>query len=334
MVMNMNDELKLRTPDYITLTVEEAPVELLQPHPNQPRRFFDPEAMERLKEDIRLNGILTPLLVEASKEGFYIVSGERRWRAARELGMPTVPCLFLRESPGHTLMYSSNQQEPLSVYERYRFLWRVVHRVWAYYYREDLTLEETGHILRYLHNPHHPRLASRVPDWALQHFGHLKEDAEVLLKTMGTSLKETAQFLAAWEGLHPLAQEALEQGKTYWKGAQRISAWIKKMRKALPAHPELEDDNLRAFIEMVGRYLDSRLRETLAEERARLLAGQTRPPRRKVALERVIKRLWRKSAQTRSMEERDELHRMLREIEERIAQVEGFLQGIGVDPWD
>ena len=45
-------------------------------------------------------------------------------------------------------------------------------------------------------------------------------------------------------------------------------------------------------------------------------------------------RLWRKSSQTRSMEERDELHRMLREIEERIAQVEGFLQGIGVDPWD
>jgi len=51
-------------------------------------------------------------------------------------------------------------------------------------------------------------------------------------------------------------------------------------------------------------------------------------------LERVIKGLWRTSSRTRSMEERDELHRMLREIEERIAQVEGFLQGIGVDPWD
>ena len=333
MVMNMNDELKLRTPDYITLTVEEVPVELLQPHPNQPRRFFDPEAMERLKEDIRLNGILTPLLVEANKEGFYIVSGERRWRAARELGMPTVPCLYLRESPGHTLMYSSNQQEPLSVYERYRFLWRVIHRVWAYYYREDLSLEETGYILRYLHNPHHPRLASRVPDWALERFGHLKEDTELLLKSMGASLKEMAGFLAAWEGLHPLAQEALEQGKTYWKGAQRISAWIKKMRKALPGHPELEDENLQDFIEMVGRYSNQRLRETLAEERARLLAGQTPPPRRKVMVERIIKRFWRKSAQTRSMEERDELHRMLREIEERVAQVEGFLQGMGVDPW-
>jgi len=59
-----------------------------------------------------------------------------------------------------------------------------------------------------------------------------------------------------------------------------------------------------------ARYSDSRLREILAEERARLLAGQTR-----------------------SMEERDELHRMLREIEERIAEVEGFLQGMGVDPW-
>jgi len=105
------------------------------------------------------------------------------------------------------------------------------------------------------------------------------------------------------------------------------------MWKALPGHPELEDDNLRDFIEMVGRYSDLKLRETLAQERARLLAGQTPPPRRKVMVERIIKRFWRKSAQTRSMEERDELHRMLREIEARIAQVEGFLQGIGVDPW-
>jgi hypothetical protein len=154
------------------------------------------------------------------------------------------------------------------------------------------------------------------------------------MKSMGASLKEVAEFLAAWEGLHPLAQEALEQGKTYWKGAQYLSPWIKKMRRALPGHPELEDDNLRDFIEMVGRYHEIKLRETLAQERERLLAGQTRLPRRKVMLQRVIKGWWRTSSRTRSMEERDELHRMLREIEERIAEVEGFLQGIGVDPWE
>ena len=50
-------------------------------------------------------------------------------------------------------------------------------------------------------------------------------------------------------------------------------------------------------------------------------------------VERVIKRWWRTSSRTRSMEERDALHRMLREIEARIAEVEGFLRGIGVDPW-
>jgi hypothetical protein len=229
-------------------------------------------------------------------------------------------------------MYSSNQQEPLSAYERYRFLWQVIHRVY-HAFRNDLTLEQTGYILRYVHNPHNPRLASQVPDWALQNFGDLKQDAEILMKSMGASLKEVAEFLAAWEGLHPLAQEALEAGKTYWKGARYLSAWIKKLRRALPEHPELEDDNLRGFIEMVGQYSNQRLMEILAQEQERLLAGQTRPPRRKVAIERILKRLWHKSSHTRSMEERDELHRMLREIEERIAEVEGFLQGIGVNPW-
>lgn len=319
--------------EYIALTVEEAPVDLLRPHPNQPRRFFDPKAMEQLKEDIRQNGVLTPLLVEANKEGLYIISGERRWRAACELGMPTVPCLFLRGDSGHTLMYSTNLQEPLSVYERYRFLWQVVHRVYRAF-RNDLTLEGTANILRYIHNPHNPRLASRVPDWALERFAYLKEDAEMLLKSLGSSLKEAAGFLAAWEGLHPLTQEALEAGKTYWKGAQRISAWIKKMRRALPGHPELEEDNLRAFIEMVGQYGNDRLLETLTQERERLLANQPRPPRRKVALERVLKRWWRKSSQTRSMEQRDELHRRLRGLEEQLAEVEKFLKGIGVDPWN
>lgn len=318
--------------EYLSLTAEEAPVELLRPHPDQPRRFFDPEAMEQLKEDIRQNGILNPLLVEANKEGLFIISGERRWRAACELGLPTVPCLFLRVEPGHTLMYSSNLQEPLSAYERYRFLWQVIHRVYRAF-RNDLTLEGTGDILRYLHNPHDPRLASRVPDWALARFAYLKEDAEMVLKSLGSSLKEVAGFVAAWEGLHPLVQEALEAGKTYWKGARYLSAWIKKLRRALPGHPELEDDNLRAFIEMVGRYHEIKLRETLDQEGKRLLANQPRTPRRKVALERVLKRWWRKSSQTRSMEERDELHRMLREIEERLAEMEGFLQGIGVDPW-
>lgn len=319
--------------EYLTLTAEEAPVDLLRPHPDQPRRFFDPEAMEQLKEDIRQNGVLTPLLVEASAEGLYIVSGERRWRAARELGMATVPCLFLRVEPGHTLMYSSNLQEPLSTYERYRFIWQVIHRVYRAF-RNDLTLEGTGDILRYIHNPHNPRLASRVPDWALARFAYLKEDAEMLLKSLGSSLKEVAGFLAAWEGLHPLVQEALEAGKTYWKGARYLSAWIKKMRRTLPDHPELEDANLRAFIEMVGQYRNDRLLETLARERERLLANRPRPPRRKVVVERVLKRWWRKSSQTRSMEERDQLHRMLRELEERMAEMEKFLEGIGVNPWD
>lgn len=65
----------------------------LQPNPDQARRYFDPERFEKLKASIQDKGILTPLLVRPlPQEGrFEIVAGERRYRAATELGLTSVP---------------------------------------------------------------------------------------------------------------------------------------------------------------------------------------------------------------------------------------------------
>lgn len=67
--------------------------EKLQPNPDQARRYFDPERFEKLKASIQDKGILTPLLVRPlPQEGrFEIVAGERRYRAATELGLTSVP---------------------------------------------------------------------------------------------------------------------------------------------------------------------------------------------------------------------------------------------------
>lgn len=67
--------------------------EKLQPNPDQARRYFDPERFEKLKASIRDKGILTPLLVRPlPQEGrFEIVAGERRYRAATELGLVSIP---------------------------------------------------------------------------------------------------------------------------------------------------------------------------------------------------------------------------------------------------
>ena len=73
-----------------TLTL---PVERVQPNPNQPRREFNPEALDQLAQSIRQKGIVQPLIVRSiGQDGqFEIVAGERRWRAAQIAGLHEVP---------------------------------------------------------------------------------------------------------------------------------------------------------------------------------------------------------------------------------------------------
>ena len=65
-------------------------------NPNQPRKYFDPEAIAQLAESIRQYGVLNPLTVRRSPSGGYeLVAGERRLRAARVAGLNDVPCLVI-----------------------------------------------------------------------------------------------------------------------------------------------------------------------------------------------------------------------------------------------
>jgi ParB family transcriptional regulator, chromosome partitioning protein len=69
-------------------------VEMIHPNPRQPRRRFDGEATSGLADSIRAQGVVQPVLVRPRPAGGYeLIAGERRWRAAREAGVPTVPAL-------------------------------------------------------------------------------------------------------------------------------------------------------------------------------------------------------------------------------------------------
>jgi ParB family chromosome partitioning protein len=74
--------------------LRELPVELLQRGKYQPRRDFDVEALEELADSIRSQGIMQPLVVRPlAGEQYEIVAGERRWRAAQQVGLDTVPVI-------------------------------------------------------------------------------------------------------------------------------------------------------------------------------------------------------------------------------------------------
>jgi ParB family chromosome partitioning protein len=76
-----------------TLGLLEIPTTSIQPNPHQPREFFDEEALNALAESIREVGVLQPVLVREAEDGYELIAGERRWRAAKRVGLQTVPAI-------------------------------------------------------------------------------------------------------------------------------------------------------------------------------------------------------------------------------------------------
>lgn len=103
--------------------VQQISINELRPNPYQPRKFFDEEAIEELKLSILEHGILQPIIVRKSIKGYEIVVGERRYRAAKEAKLETVPAVVRQ--------LSEQQMMELAVLENLQ--------------REDLSPIEEGH---------------------------------------------------------------------------------------------------------------------------------------------------------------------------------------------
>lgn len=74
-------------------------VSQLEPKGNQPRKYFDTEALSQLAESIAIHGVLQPILVrELGGERYQIIAGERRWRAAKMAGVSEVPVVLLEKT--------------------------------------------------------------------------------------------------------------------------------------------------------------------------------------------------------------------------------------------
>lgn len=94
---------------------------LLQPNPLQPRGLISPESLTDLVNSIREQGILEPIVVAKTPAGYQIIAGERRWRAARILGLPKVPVVMRETTPQGMLEMSiveNVQREDLNPVER------------------------------------------------------------------------------------------------------------------------------------------------------------------------------------------------------------------------
>lgn len=87
------------TPEFLQVRVDE-----IEPNPQQPRSRFDEAHLEELSASIREVGVLQPVIVTSSDEGYVLIAGERRWRAAQRAGLETIPAVVREATPDATLV--------------------------------------------------------------------------------------------------------------------------------------------------------------------------------------------------------------------------------------
>lgn len=96
-------------------------ISMVEPKADQPRKFFDSEALSQLADSIAANGVLQPILVRETFGGRYqIIAGERRWRASKLAGLSEIPAIILEADDlkvAQIALIENLQRENLNAYE-------------------------------------------------------------------------------------------------------------------------------------------------------------------------------------------------------------------------
>lgn len=120
----LDNSVETQSGSTVTLGINE-----IEPNREQPRKYFDEEALSELSESIALHGVIQPLLVRPISDGGYqLIAGERRWRASRMAGLTQVPVVIkeMTDSEAMELALIENLQRedlnPVEEAEGYKLL--------------------------------------------------------------------------------------------------------------------------------------------------------------------------------------------------------------------
>lgn len=141
------EDLVLNDPALPAPSPRAAPVDRIHPNPEQPRRTFEPDALDELAASIREHGVLSPLLVRPAPDGaFTLISGERRLRAAALAGLHEVPIVVRDDAddPARQLemaLVENLQREDLDPVEEARGYQRLME---AYGHTQEAVARKVG----------------------------------------------------------------------------------------------------------------------------------------------------------------------------------------------
>ncbi len=225
-----------------------APAEI-RPNPDQPRRHFDEAALETLVDSIRRRGLLQPLVVRRVADGYELIAGERRLRAAQRAGLDSVPVVVRDAAPHERLelaLIENLQREnltPLEEAEAYRHLIDV----------HGLTQDEVARAV----GKSRPAVANALLLLALP------EPVKAQLEGGELSAGHARAVLSIGDAGAQVefARELVDDGVTKSEAEQRARA-----RRTAPAtrvaHRRAEDPHWRAIADELTRSLGTRVRIT------------------------------------------------------------------------
>jgi ParB family chromosome partitioning protein len=239
------------------------PTSEIRPNPQQPRQYFDEEALAGLAESIREVGVLQPVLVRAAEAGGYeLIAGERRWRAARRVGLQTIPAIIRVADDAALLQHAiveNVQREELNPLEEAAAYQQLI---------EDFTLthDEVAvrvgksratitNTLRLLQLP--PTIQRYVKDGSLR-MGH----ARALLGTPDRGFQEQ------------LAKRAVAEDLSVREVEEAIKARSEDAGSTVPrpsaATTKLPPPGLLELEELLGDYLETRVKISMGPRRGRV----------------------------------------------------------------
>lgn len=239
--------------------LREVAVSSIRPNPHQPREHFDEESLAALAESIREVGVLQPVLVRDVGDGYELIAGERRWRAARRVGLQTVPALVRHADDISSLQQAiieNVQREQLNPIEEAAAYQQLIEDF-------DLTHEEIAarvgksraavtNTLRLLQLP--PTVQRHVQEGALR-MGH----ARALLGTPDRAFQEQLARRAVAEDLSVRAVEDAVR--------QRSESAV---TRSATRTPRLRPPGLLELEDLLGDYLDTRVKITMGPKLGRV----------------------------------------------------------------
>jgi ParB family transcriptional regulator, chromosome partitioning protein len=236
------------------------PLETIHPNPRQPRKRFDHESTSALAESIRAQGLVQPVVVRPRKAGgFELIAGERRWRAAQEAALPTVPALVREADDRDTLLLGLVEnvaREQLSAAEEARAYALLLDEF-------ELSLGELAERM----GKAKPTISNRL------RLLELPDDVLALVERGDLSEGHARAVLAVpdHEGRRRLARQIVRRGMSV-RAAERAARWAgarTKPRRAPRVDPALADRARKAAERATGfpaRIVSGRLEIAFTDE--------------------------------------------------------------------